>query len=103
MATSSSFLDFDEFNRTYYEPWKLKKEDLFKERGHWLVTTKENKPKKMDRDEWDKMDEKVWGIIWLYLTNSIQINVYEEETSYDLWKWLGEIYQEIILVNNFYL
>jgi len=63
IASSSSSLDIKTFNGMCYELWKLKMEDLLKERDQWLAATKEKKPNTINHDEWDKMNKKARGTI----------------------------------------
>jgi len=68
-----------------------------------LAVTKEKKPNDITSDEWERLDKKAQGTIWLCLVDYVLLNVASEKSTHSLWKHLGEIYQAKSMVNKLYL
>ena len=53
----------------------------------------ENKLASLKDGEWDDLDRKALGIIWLCLVESIDFNILKEKTAKDLMKALAKLYE----------
>ena len=51
------------------------------------------KPKNMDADEWEELDELAKSTIMLSLDKSVYYNVNEAKTSYELWEKLCGLFK----------
>ena len=102
MAGTLERIEIEKFNGTNFELWKLKMEDMLLDRDLW-TTVSGNKPSGMKQEDWNLVDQKARGMIWLSLVDYVLLNIYEEKTSHSLWKKLEDIYQVKSLVNKIYL
>ncbi|MCO5547306.1 hypothetical protein L7F22_000754 [Adiantum nelumboides] len=59
-----------------------------------LIKLKEIKPKDMDKEEWNEMDELALSTIMLTLAESIYFNVADKVSAYDAWTKLSCLYRK---------
>ncbi|MCO5551595.1 hypothetical protein L7F22_005100 [Adiantum nelumboides] len=105
MASSqdNSLYNIKKLDETNFSLWK-------KQIWHVLVQKKQLKPiklkgikpKDMDEDEWNKMDELALSTIMLTLAKSIYFNVAEEVLAYDAWRKLSGLYEKQSAVSQVY-
>ena len=50
------------------------------------------KPKNMDANEWDELDELAWSTIMLTVSKNVYFNINKEQTSYRVWSKLCNLY-----------
>ncbi|MCO5584735.1 hypothetical protein L7F22_038667 [Adiantum nelumboides] len=67
---------------------------LVKKKQLKLIKLKGIKPKDMDKDEWNEMDELALSTIMLTLAKSVYFNVADEELTYDAWTKLSGPYKK---------
>ena len=104
MASSSyGRMEVEKFNGTNFELWKLKMEDMLEDRDLWEATTSTVRPATIAQADWDIKDRKAKGLIRLYLTNAVLLNVLDEKTTNSLWDRLAAVYQAKSLVNKLFL
>jgi hypothetical protein len=82
---SNSKMEIEKFNRKIFELWKLKMEDLLVDRDQWIAVDLGTAPTRTSTDDWKKMDQKAKITIRLCLSDSVLLNVLEEDTTKDLW------------------
>ena len=83
--------------------WKLKMEDFLEDHDLWEVTSLDVRSSTISQADWDLKDQKVKGLIRLYLADLVLLNVLNEKTANSLWTWLGSVYQAKSLVNQLFL
>ena len=96
-------MEVEKFNGTNFELWKLKMEDMLEDRDLWEATTSATRPKTITQADWEIKDRKAKGLIRLYLTDAVLLNVLDEKIAYSLWEGLGAVYQAKSLVNKLFL
>jgi hypothetical protein len=60
-------------------------------------------PLRMSIEDWEKLDKKVKSTIWLWLLDSVLLNLSGEATTKYLWNTLGALYHSKSLVNKLFL
>jgi hypothetical protein len=100
---SNSKMEIEKFNGQSFELWKLKMEDLLVDRYQWIMVDLSTSPTGTSIDDWKKFDRKAKSTIRLCLSDSVLLNVSEEDTAKDLWEKLGKLYQSKSLVNKLLL
>ena len=76
MASSSyEKMGVDQFNGSNFELWKLKMEDMLKDRDLWEVASLPMRPAAMSQADWDLKDQKAKGLIRLYLANFFLLDI----------------------------
>lgn len=93
----------EKFNGTNFELWKLKMEDMLEDHDLWEVTSSTTRPETIAKEDWDIKDRKAKGLIRLYLTDAVLLNVLDEKTANSLWERLAAMYQAKSLVNKLFL
>jgi hypothetical protein len=96
-------MEIEKFNGKIFELWKFKMEDLLVEKDQWIAIDPGTAPTRNSIDDWKKLYQKAKRTIRLYLSDSILLNVSEEDTTKDLWDKLGKLYQSKSLVNKLFL
>ncbi|MCO5570347.1 hypothetical protein L7F22_024067 [Adiantum nelumboides] len=61
------------------------------------------KPKDVDKDEWNEMDELALSTIMLTLVESVYFNVADEVLAYDAWTKLSGLYEKQSAASQVYL
>ena len=89
---SNSKMEIEKFNGKIFELWKLKMEDILVERYQWIAVDPGIAPTRTSTDDWKILDQKEKSTIRLCLSNSVLLNVSEEDTAKDLWEKLGKLY-----------
>ena len=71
----------DKFNGHNFSLWKMHMEDyLYQKDIYTPLSKKLNKPSSMTDVEWDFLDRKALGIIWMCLASSVLFNFSKEKT-----------------------
>jgi hypothetical protein len=99
---SNSKMEIEKFNGKFFELWKIKMEDMLVDRYQWIMVYPGTSPRGTSTYDWKKLDPKK-STIQLCLSNSILLNVSEEDTTKDLWDKLGKLYHSKSLVNKIFL
>lgn len=76
-------------------------EDMLMDRDIWDAISR-TKPQTTAQDVLGTMDQKSKDLTILYLADSILLNVHEQKIVKDLWKKLGDVYQDKSLVNKLF-
>ncbi|MCO5552787.1 hypothetical protein L7F22_006304 [Adiantum nelumboides] len=66
------------------------------------IKLKEIKPKDMDKDEWNKMDELALSTIMLTLAKSVYFNIADQVLAYDAWTKLSGFYEKQSAASQIY-
>ena len=75
MAEDGKFRD-EKFNDQNYQLWKMYMEDYLYQKDLYLALGgKENKLTSMQDKEWEILDRKELGTIWLFMAVSIAFNI----------------------------
>ena len=86
MASSSyEKMEVEKFNCSNFELWKLKMEDMLEDHDLWEAASLPMRPAAMSQADWDLKDQKAKGLIRLCLTDSVLLNVLDENTANSLW------------------
>lgn len=104
MASSAGKIEVEKFTGNNFEMRKLKMEDLLIDQNMSddidVNVSRPSNPTLVG--QYDVMDHKTKGLIRLCLTDSVPINVHEENTTKKLWTKLGEMYQAKNLLNHIF-
>jgi len=77
----------EKFNGQNFQLWKMQMEDyLYQKDIYLLLNGIEKKPASMKDEEWEILDRKALGTIWLCLAASMAFNISSEKTTEDLMK-----------------
>jgi len=76
---------------------------LVKEGTHKVLLGIENKPSKMEDDEWNDIDFRAKATIILCLSDEIFYNMMNEDTTADLWCKLESLYMTKSLSNKLFM
>ena len=76
---SSSRVEIKKLNGNFFESWKINMEDILVDKEQWGVMDPSTKLNSMSKEDWDKLDKKVRSTIFLYLSDSMILNVYIED------------------------
>jgi predicted helicase len=68
-------------------------EDLLVDKEQWVVMDPGTKPTATSTKYWEKLDRKVRSTIFLCISDSVLLNVFEEYYANKLWEKLGNLYQ----------
>eukprot|EP00253_Pinus_taeda_P016647 PITA_16647 len=85
----------EKFNGQNYQLWKMQMEDYLYQRDLYLpLSAKTKNLIGMTNTEWDILDRKALGTIWLCLAASLAFNISKETTTYGLMKALAKLYEK---------
>ena len=66
----------EKFNGQNYQLWKMQMEDyLYQKDGYLPLGRKVEQPVAMKDEEWEVLDRKALGTIWLCLASSLAFNI----------------------------
>jgi len=82
---SNSRIEIEKFNGQNFELWKLKMEDLLVDQEQWTTLCPGTHPTGMSTEEWEKLEIREKSMIWLYLADSVLLNVSGEYLAKKLW------------------
>ena len=87
-------LRVEKFNGQNYPLWKMQMEDYLYQKDLYLpLGGKAAKPAAMKDEEWNLLDRKALGTIWLCLAALVAFNISKEKTTEDVMKALTKIYE----------
>jgi hypothetical protein len=84
-------MEIDKFNGKSFDLWKLKMVNIMVERDKWISVDPGTTPTGTSTDDWKKLDRKEKSTIRLCLSDSVLLNVSEEDTTKYLWDKLGKL------------
>eukprot|EP00253_Pinus_taeda_P021401 PITA_21401 len=85
----------EKFNDQNYQLWKMQMEDyLYQIDLYQPLSGKAKKLTSMTDTEWDILDRKALGTIWLCLTASVAFNISKETTTKGLMSTLAKLYEK---------
>eukprot|EP00253_Pinus_taeda_P025206 PITA_25206 len=100
MAENGKFR-VEKFNGQNFSLWKMQMEDYLYQKDLYLpLGGKSKKPKDMDDEEWNLLDRKSLGTIWLCLAASVAFNISKETTTEGLIKALEKLYEKCSASNK---
>jgi AAA+ ATPase superfamily predicted ATPase len=82
----------------------MQMEDYLYQKDVYLpLGVKANKPTSMTYEEWEILDRKALGTIWLCPAASVAFNISKEKTMVDLINTLAKLYEKTSTSNNVFL
>ena len=94
----------EKFNDQKFPLWKMQMEDyLYQKYLYLLLSKKTKKTMTMTDVEWDILDRKALGTVWLCLVASVAFNISKETTTEGLIKALAKIYEKTSASNKVFL
>jgi hypothetical protein len=94
----------EKFNGQNYQLWKMQMEDYLYQKDLFLpLGGVEKKPMAMKDEEWEILDRKALGTIWLSLAASVAFNISKEKTMKDLMDALAKLYEKPSTSNKVFL
>jgi hypothetical protein len=103
MAKDGNFR-VEKFNGQNYQLWKMQmKEYLYQKDLFPPLGGKSKQPMIMKDEEWEVLDKKALGKIWLCLAASMAFNISKEKTRDDLMKALAKLCEKPSASNKVFL
>ena len=94
----------EKFNGQNYPLWKMQMEDYLYQKDLYLpLGGKAAKPAAMKDEEWNLLDRKALGTIWLCLAASVAFNISKEKTTEGVMTALGKLYEKPSASNKVFL
>ena len=94
----------EKFNGQNFLLWKMQVEDYLYQKDLYLpLSGKTKKPTAMTDAEWNILDRKALGTVWLCLTMSSAFNISKETTTKGLIQALAKLYEKPSTSNKVYL
>jgi hypothetical protein len=94
----------EKFNGQNYQLWKMQMEDYLYQKDLFLpLGGVAKKSMTMKDEEWDILDIKALGTIWLSLAASVAFNISKEKTTKDLMDTLDKLYEKPSASNKVFL
>jgi hypothetical protein len=85
----------EKFNDQNYQLWKMQMEDYLYQKDLFLpLGGIEKKSTAMKDEEWEVLDRKALGTIWLSLAASMAFNISKEKTMKELMDTLDKLYEK---------
>ena len=85
----------EKFNVQNYQLWKMQIEDyLYEKELYASLGGKEKQPTTIKDEEWEVLDRKSLGTIWLYLVSSMDFNILKEKKIEGVMSALGKLYEK---------
>ena len=85
----------EKFNGQKYQLWKMQMEDYLYQKDLFLpLGGIEKKLTAMKDEEWEVLDKKALGTIWLSLATSVDFNISKEKTTKGLMDVLAKLYEK---------
>jgi hypothetical protein len=92
------------FNGQNYQLWKMHMEDYLYQKDLFLpLSGVAKKPTAMKDEEWEILDRKALGMIWLSLAALVAFNISNEKTTKDLMDALAKLYEKPSSLNKVFL
>jgi hypothetical protein len=94
----------EKFNGENYQLWKMQMEDYLYQKDLFLpLSGVAKKPTAMKDEEWEILDRKALGTIWLSLAASMVFNISKENTMKGLMDALAKLYEKPSTSNKVFL
>jgi hypothetical protein len=94
----------EKFNGQNYQLWKMQMEDYLYQKDLFLPLGRiAKKPTTMKDKEWEIIDRKDLGMIWLSLEASVAFNISKEKTTKGLMDTLAKLYEKPLASNKVFL
>jgi hypothetical protein len=94
----------EKFNDQNYQLWKMQMEDFLYQKDLFLpLGGVAKKPTAMKDEEWEILDRKDLGTIWLSLAVSVAFNISKEKTMKGLMDALAKLYEKPSASNKVFL
>ena len=93
------------FNGQNYQLWKMQIEDYLYQKDLFLPLSGVEKKSMvaMKDEEWEILDRKALGMIWLSLTASVAFNISKEKTTKGLMDAFAKLYEKPSATNKVFL
>ena len=83
------------FNGQIYQLWKMQLEDYLYQKDLYLpLDRRAKKLASMKDEEWEVLDRKALGTIWLCLASSVALNISKEKTTEGVMSALSKLYEK---------
>ena len=93
--TEEGKIRLERFNGANFGFWKMQiKDSLYQKNLYLSLNGKAQKLKEVTDDEWEFLDQKALGAIWLSLTSIIAFNISREKMTQDLIMALSKMYEK---------
>jgi hypothetical protein len=94
----------EKFNGQNYQLWKTQMEDYLYQKYLFLpLGGIEKKTMAMKDEEWEFLDRKALGTIWLSLAASVDFNISKEKTTKELMDALAKLYEKPSVSNKVFI
>jgi hypothetical protein len=94
----------EKFNDQNYQLWKMQMEDYLYQKDLFLQLGRiAKKPIATKDEEWEILDKKALGTIWLSLTASMAFNISKEKRTKGLMDALAKLYEKPLASNKVFL
>ena len=87
------------FNGQNYQLWKMQMEDYL----YLLLGGKAKQLAAMKDEEWEVLDRKALGTIWICLASSVVFNILKEKTTEGVMSTLSKLYEKPSASNKVFL
>ena len=103
MAEEKKFR-IEKFNGQNYQLWKIQMEDYFYQKDLYLSLGRKTKQvATMKDEEWEVLERKELGTIWMCLALSMDFNISKEKTIEGMMSALGKLYEKPSACNKVFL
>jgi hypothetical protein len=94
----------EKFNGQNYQLWKMQMEDYLYQKDLFLpLSGVAKKSTTMKDEEWEILDRKALGTIWLSMATSVAFNISKEKTTKGLMETLAKLYEKPSTSNKVFL
>ena len=94
----------NKFNGKSYQLWHMQMEDYLYQKDLYLPLGEKSKQSATMKDEeWEVLDRKALGTIWLFLASSMAFNISKEKTTKGVMSALGKLYKKPSASNKVFL
>jgi hypothetical protein len=94
----------EKFNSQNYQLWKMQMDDYLYQKDIFLpLGGIAKKSMAMKDEEWEVLDRKALGMIWLSLEASVDFNISKEKTTKELMEALAKLYEKPSVSNKVFL
>ena len=93
----------EKFNGQNYQLWKMQMEDYLYLKDLCLpLGRKAKQPAAMKDEEWELLDRKELGTIWMFLASSVAFNISKEKTTEGVLSALSKFYENPQLLTRYF-
>ena len=94
----------EKFNDQNYKLWKMQMEDYLYQKDMYLPLGQKTKQlATMKDEEWEVLDRKTLGTIWLCMDSSVAVNISKEKTTECVMSALAKLYEKPSSSNKVFL